>query len=98
MSPEIITPPKKTTKSKPKTPQNIWQALGDALVRNWATTASGIIAGAAAFVVANPGKFPEWTQLPAALVASGALASLGISAKQSNVSHTQRDDEEEPPK
>ena len=60
---------------------------GKMLTGSWKTTLFGLISAAAVFVVANPSMFARWPWLPtvAGFVATGGLAALGISGKDSGV-------------
>jgi hypothetical protein len=54
---------------------------------SWKTTVSGIIAAAAAFVLAYPSAFAKWPLVGqiAAFVMAGGLLSLGVSGKDASV-------------
>lgn len=54
---------------------------------SWKTTILGIISGAAVLIASNPDQFVKWPWLVTAakIVAAGGLASLGLAAKDSNV-------------
>jgi len=55
------------------------------LPSSWKTTLFGVISAVAGYVALNPSEFPHWMNVASSIVASGALAGLGLSAKDSNV-------------
>lgn len=55
---------------------------------NWKTTVSGLLSSGAALVLALVGggvAIPHWLQITAGFVLAGGLATLGIGAKDNNV-------------
>ena len=56
--------------------------------KSWRTTVSGVVAGLAGYVMANPADFPHWAHVASSIVMSGALTSLGFAAKDAAVHST----------
>ena len=57
-------------------------------MKNWKTTLSGVVSAAAMFVVfagQNGLTMPHWATVTASFVLMGGLASMGLAAKDSNV-------------
>ena len=58
-------------------------------MRSWKTTLSGLITSLASLVLALSAAgvaIPKWLQITAGFIVAGGFASLGIFAKDSNVS------------
>lgn len=56
-------------------------------MKNWKTTLSGLVSAAAAFVALSPQLFIRWPWAVelAKFISVGGLASLGLAAKDKNV-------------
>jgi hypothetical protein len=59
-------------------------------VKNWKTSASGLVGAAAVFVASNPSLFSRWPwAVPlAGFVVAGGFACLGLAAKDSTTHST----------
>lgn len=53
-------------------------------MRDWKTTAAGVLSAFAAMILFMPEYFPPWLIDGAKFVMVGGLASLGVAAKQFN--------------
>jgi hypothetical protein len=56
-------------------------------VKNWKTTATGLISAVAGFIAVSPGLFAKWPVVieVGKYIAAGGLAAFAISAKDNNV-------------
>lgn len=58
--------------------------------KSWKTTVCGLVAAAAAYVVANPAQFAKWpwAATVAGIVMASGIAGVGIASKDSTVHST----------